>query len=101
RHTRSKRDWSSDVCSSDLGMTIDYKTAKQVTVNVDGEENIYHTTEETVEDLFIDHNLAISNHDDLSHKLDDTLKEGMTIDVTKEIGRASCRERVCRDRCGE
>src|SRR5690625_97150 len=65
------------------GMTIDYKTAKQVTVNVDGEENIYHTTEETVEDLFIDHNLAISNHDDLSHKLDDTLKEGMTIDVTK------------------
>lgn len=65
------------------GMTIDYKTAKQVTVNVDGEENIYHTTQDTVEDLFIDHNLAFSNHDDLSHELDDTLKEGMTIDVTK------------------
>src|SRR5690349_17378595 len=25
RHTRSLRDWSSDVCSSDLGMTVDSK----------------------------------------------------------------------------
>src|SRR5699024_11929867 len=24
RHTRSKRDWSSDVCSSDLAMKLDY-----------------------------------------------------------------------------
>src|SRR5699024_7134953 len=37
------------------GMTIDYKTSKQGTINVDGEENIYHTAEETVVDLFIDH----------------------------------------------
>src|SRR5699024_7000187 len=26
RHTRSKRDWSSDVCSSDLGKTTLFKT---------------------------------------------------------------------------
>src|SRR5699024_9271086 len=24
RHTRSKRDWSSDVCSSDLGITVEF-----------------------------------------------------------------------------
>src|SRR6266513_4256095 len=37
RHTRSKRDWSSDVCSSDLGLTwfseqgekLVYRTARQ------------------------------------------------------------------------
>src|SRR5699024_12219186 len=34
RHTRSKRDWSSDVCSSDLGgykVTVDYATRLSAT----------------------------------------------------------------------
>lgn len=65
------------------GMTIDYKTAKQVMVNVDEEEHTYHTTQETVEDLLLDHNLVFSHHDDLSHELDDKIEEGMQIDITK------------------
>src|SRR5699024_5362504 len=28
RHTRSKRDWSSDVCSSDLGLSVDNNAIK-------------------------------------------------------------------------
>src|SRR5699024_11371586 len=37
RHTRSKRDWSSDVCSSDLAKTIviDGKIASVGTANID------------------------------------------------------------------
>src|SRR5699024_12152779 len=64
------------------GMTIDYKTAKQVMVNVDEEEQTYHTTQEKVEDLLLDHNLVYSHHDNLSHKLDDKIEEGMQIDIT-------------------
>src|SRR5699024_11847403 len=30
RHTRSKRDWSSDVCSSDLASFISYRTSLHV-----------------------------------------------------------------------
>src|SRR5699024_11410044 len=32
RHTRSKRDWSSDVCSSDLGRSGSYSTSEQQAV---------------------------------------------------------------------
>src|SRR5699024_11691023 len=30
RHTRSKRDWSSDVCSSDLASTLAYRNVEQL-----------------------------------------------------------------------
>src|SRR5207249_6190152 len=32
RHTMSKRDWSSDVCSSDLNSVIDLRTSNVLTV---------------------------------------------------------------------
>src|SRR5699024_12023355 len=31
RHTRSKRDWSSDVCSSDLTLARDYESVSSIT----------------------------------------------------------------------
>src|SRR5699024_11682548 len=37
RHTISKRDWSSDVCSSDLKVAVDKKAATQRKVLGDGE----------------------------------------------------------------
>jgi len=65
------------------GMTIDYKAAKQVIVNVDGEEQTFYTTGDTVEDLLLDHNLISNHHDELSHDLNADIEEGMQIDITK------------------
>src|SRR5207249_6163227 len=33
RHTRSKRDWSSDVCSSDLSVTLSAASPQSITVD--------------------------------------------------------------------
>src|SRR5437868_15485166 len=68
RHTRSKRDWSSDVCSSDLSDADEFFRLADALVakNIDGLDGI------TATDLRIAKQLADS----------------------AEIGRASCRERV-------
>src|SRR5699024_12102753 len=51
RHTRSKRDWSSDVCSSDLERdamvaqlrhVLEFASMKHVTVHVIPEETAWH-----------------------------------------------------------
>lgn len=65
------------------GMTIDYDTAKQVVVNIDGEEQIYYTTLDKIEDFILHHNLTSTHHDELSHDLDDEIKEGMEIEINK------------------
>lgn len=65
------------------GMTIDYKTAKEVIVNVNGEKDTYYTTLDTIEDFLLDHNLKLSKHDELSHELSDQIEEGMQIDIAK------------------
>src|SRR5947209_15917359 len=64
RHTRYWRDWSSDVCSSDLAVALDRQDLRQVAVS---SANAVFT--EVIESGF-----------DLPH--------------VHEIGRASCRERV-------
>src|SRR5260370_4048290 len=43
RHTRFKCDWSSDVCSSDLGLSID--DAQAIVMNAVGGENVRTTVE--------------------------------------------------------
>src|SRR3546814_4438712 len=60
-------DWSSDVCSSDLS---------ELGINVVENEDIDEETEE----------LGSS---------EDSLSDNTTKDEAEEIGRASCRERVC------
>src|SRR5438067_8444578 len=83
RHTRSKRDWSSDVCSSDLTLTTRtlltrmcrrYPTLRQLHLNSGNQfyaKRQYHRAIEAY-----DRELG---------------RDGSSFD---EIGRASCRERV-------
>src|SRR5207247_6804090 len=71
RHTRSTRDWSSDVCSSDLGRLRD---------GCAGGEEIGQDT------------LARHDLEDAARAGED--HEGQRVrDALAEIGRASCRER--------
>src|SRR5699024_12231869 len=90
RHTISKRDWSSDVCSSDLPASI------------------------LESSLFINIILLLLNHNGLGQNDDESAIDGLNIRATKvvptilvvspfgadackvvviKIGRASCRER--------
>src|SRR5690606_40279151 len=85
RHTRFSRDWSSDVCSSDLG--------------ADGRVTIWHLEDETCE---VEHEIAAELGTVIALSLspaDDTLAlcaEDGTVELwdPHEIGRASRRERV-------
>src|SRR5699024_11305343 len=88
RHTRSKRDWSSDVCSSDLSpQGVLVRNSAVLTI----EENI------TPQDI-LDH-VEIVN----CARVDCTEKQKAAVYQkstnvpqigSREIGRASCRERV-------
>src|SRR5699024_11230564 len=87
RHTRSKRDWSSDVCSSDLDY---YQTYKNDLVGL-----AIHIE---FEGLFKRSGLA--HIDQLAAILRDAKDSGSTLNIKGlwthfgyEIGRASCRER--------
>src|SRR5699024_11698973 len=96
RHTRSKRDWSSDVCSSDLAkrgfmvaaMNPRFASVDEITdadyVELEREFGDRETAVSTVvlsEQAFIK---------DAKQTIGDLVKEG-------KIGRASCRERVGRE----
>src|SRR5699024_11744383 len=83
RHTRSKRDWSSDVCSSDL--------AKEWAVCRGDSVGYLHVYELDISGLKI---LDFDNEDILSWIAE--LMKHRDADKSqnyKEIGRASCRER--------
>src|SRR5437868_10587648 len=73
RHTRSKRDWSSDVCSSDL-MEIGHRGANHPVKDLETGK---------VEITSQNHGFCV---------IPDSLPA--TVEKTHEIGRASCRERV-------
>src|SRR5699024_11381228 len=77
RHTRSKRDWSSDVCSSDLKK-----------FELDPKKRVLQTALLRVE-LEL---LELHQIEDLGRLGDLPLDHGVSL-LTK-IGRASCRERV-------
>src|SRR5699024_11368882 len=83
RHTRSKRDWSSDVCSSDLTLTLEgedlwvYEPEKRYYWQLD-ELALQSTIRELRQHLELEDDPSIHN----------------------QIGRASCRERVERAEVG-
>src|SRR5688500_20336151 len=77
RHTRLQGDWSSDVCSSDLGNAL-------------LDQRVDHASADVV----------LAEHDDGAGtgldglRLDEARGETRRRDGAREIGRASCRERV-------
>src|SRR3546814_2119411 len=81
-------DWSSDVCSSDLGVkngtlgTVAMASSQRMAVRTDDGREVAF---ETKDYAHVDHGYAATIHK----------AQGMTVDRTHEIGRASCRERVC------
>src|SRR5690606_40457311 len=81
RHTRFSRDWSSDVCSSDLVFSSGFIIGENwVEVGDDEKEGVQKTVEETTEE-YIEEEINL---------------EQMTKSQLK-IGRASCRKE-CRSR---
>lgn len=65
------------------GMTIDYKTAKKITVTIDGTSEDYYTTEDTILAFFNEHNLSFSDHDDVSHDVDEVVEDGLEININQ------------------
>src|SRR5207253_4550175 len=91
RHTRWPRDWSSDVCSSDLSMAdwtlrprlLSIPGLSQITV-IGGETKQYQVLLDPQKMLY--HNVTFEEVR--------TALENANVNSTGEIGRASCRERV-------
>src|SRR5699024_11905291 len=98
RHTRSKRDWSSDVCSSDLIQPA--LRDRMEIINVTGytiEEKVQIAKKHLFPKQLEEHGMKSK---DL--KINDSALEFVIEGYTREsgeIGRASCRERV--ERGGE
>jgi resuscitation-promoting factor RpfB len=65
------------------GMKIEYKKANKVVVTIDGKEQEYFTVEDTVEDFLKGLNLSVSEHDDVSHQLEEVITDGLTLSITK------------------
>src|SRR5699024_11399350 len=93
RHTRSKRDWSSDVCSSDLTSAVNKYQLEMFQVQY-GTSNIPTATVsltapdgKTVQTA----QTGQGSVEALYKTLDALIKEDLQL---TEIGRASCRERI-------
>src|SRR5699024_11319726 len=89
RHTRSKRDWSSDVCSSDLNNLI----------NIDQIIIVKHpsaTLKANIINRLIQTFQTTYDLEILCSTLGNDYVDGVIIrdKQTAEIGRASCRERI-------
>src|SRR5690606_40844550 len=94
RHTRFSRDWSSDVCSSDLNKNLERKVAERTK-----ELEISLKEQKKTEKRLSENNLALSQALAELHRtkeelinLNDELER--RVDSRTKIGRASCRERV-------
>src|SRR5207253_5013641 len=101
RHTRWPRDWSSDVCSSDLTYTLDVPAAERaltprtraiLPVHLYG----HPAPMDAIVALARRHGLAVLEVLSLP-----CFAELTDAEVDAEIGRASCRERVCHRKCAE
>ncbi|WP_010648975.1 G5 and 3D domain-containing protein [Oceanobacillus massiliensis] len=77
-----------DVLSHDLeqlienGMKINYDAAKEVVVSIDGKEETYYTTAETIEAFLAEENLSFTDHDVMSHSATEATEDGLHIEVS-------------------
>src|SRR5699024_11583516 len=84
RHTSSKRDWSSDVCSSDLVLRVRVQRAVHALAGI-----LERGEVDDARHLMVDEGFP-----QCSRVEDGALDEGgVGVDEGGEIGRASCRER--------
>src|SRR5699024_11583505 len=90
RHTRSKRDWSSDVCSSDLKYEFTHSTFA----------NYWRRGHRNLPAVLVSNQMAISTTEMLVADLEQADFKNCIIYgsnqqelVLEKIGRASCRER--------
>ncbi|MFD2045585.1 ubiquitin-like domain-containing protein [Ornithinibacillus salinisoli] len=65
------------------GMEIEYKTAKQIIVTIDGEEKEYYTVSDTVGAFLAENNLSFSDRDDISHNKDEAITDGLHLAVNQ------------------
>src|SRR5207249_8634582 len=101
RHTRSKRDWSSDVCSSDLpqknvgaGKTLPYKVSLLLAHRPQVDPQLLALLVKVAA-------LEAERPGRVGHVELMRLEFAQDLVALEEIGRASCRERVERAGVGE
>src|SRR5699024_3047116 len=89
RHTRSKRDWSSDVCSSDLGNRVGviHQGARQVLrgAGIDDRHAAQHLAHDDLDVLVVDSHTLIAVH--LLHLVDQVLLHATATHHTKHLVR--------------
>src|SRR5207253_5187491 len=88
RHTRWPRDWSSDVCSSDLFTDIEASTALRTSLGDAAADGLFRRHDELIRQQIEQHR---------GHDVKAALGDGFLAvfaSTRREIGRASCRERV-------
>src|SRR5699024_11348058 len=93
RHTRSKRDWSSDVCSSDLKKAVDADKAWEELQEKYDQGTVFETEiKEIVKGGLV---VDVGLRGFIPASLVETyFVEDFSDYKDREIGRASCRERV-------
>src|SRR5699024_12050187 len=94
RHTRSKRDWSSDVCSSDLAQS--FLVRQEVSLQLFFESVAKELTFQAKRLACYDEIVAAFGLEQLLSRHPQSLSGGEKQRVVIEIGRASCRERMDR-----
>lgn len=65
------------------GMKIDYKSALDILVTINGMDETIYTTEKTVGDFLLSQNLVLSEHDEISHKNDEKIEKGLHLEITE------------------
>src|SRR5699024_11956373 len=90
-HTRSKRDWSSDVCSSDLD-TLELSRL----VNPEYKSHRLNTLAKRYNVQLERHHRAVYDSETTGYILMKLLEQAKDqFGIVNQIGRASCREREC------
>src|SRR5699024_11785922 len=94
RHTRSKRDWSSDVCSSDLYQPPNIRKARK-RFREDIKVHYDFDIPEDMQNIGKGKKYLIQTYGCQMNEHDTEVMAGILTNMGyEEIGRASCRERV-------
>src|SRR5207247_8462634 len=100
RHTRSTRDWSSDVCSSDLDAATRAELESQLKAGMSAEAVKKAMADVRGNQARAAVAQALASDANVRSVLSRDLIRQALDDAQLQIGRASCRDRVERWRCG-